>query len=56
MDGHLLTCSTGISDDVRAAGGIYRDEGVVVDGKLVSARSNEDLAQFCLQIIASLIV
>ena len=56
IDGQLLTCSPGIRDDVRAAGGIYREEGVVVDGNLISARATEDLPQFCHQIIASLMV
>jgi protease I len=54
VDGRVLTCSPGIRDDVRAAGGIYRDEGVVVDGTLISSRGSEDLGRFCQQIVAAL--
>jgi protease I len=54
VDGRPLTCAPGIRDDVRAAGGIYREEGVVAAGNLVSARGNDDLPYFCEQIIAAL--
>ena len=54
VDGRALTCHPGIRDDVRAAGGSYRDEAVVKSGNLISSRTREDLPQFCRQIIASL--
>jgi len=54
IDGRSLTCASGIRDDVRAAGGMYREDSVVVDGSLISSRHSEDLPQFCQQIIASL--
>jgi protease I len=54
IDGRSLTCAPGIRDDVRSAGGVYRDDGVVVDGTLISSRHSEDLPRFCQQIIASL--
>ena len=54
LDGRALTCAPGIRDDVRAAGGIYREEGVVVDGILISSRSSEDLPRFCRQIVTAL--
>ncbi|QVL30483.1 DJ-1/PfpI family protein [Telmatocola sphagniphila] len=43
LDGKTLTCAAGIRDDIRSAGGIYRDEPVVVDDNLISARENGDL-------------
>ena len=54
VDGRSLTCAAGIRDDVRAAGGVYRDEAVVRAGNLISARVNEDLPQFCQQIVSAL--
>ena len=54
IDGRSLTCAAGIRDDVRAAGGVYREDSVVVDGSLISSRHSEDLPQFCQQVIASL--
>jgi len=53
-DGRVLTCDLGIRDDVRAAGAIYREESVVVDGTLISSRGSEDLPQFCHQIVTAL--
>jgi protease I len=46
LDGRRVTCSAGIRDDVRAAGAVYRDEAVVVDGNLLTGRSREDLPTF----------
>jgi protease I len=54
IDGRTLTCAPGIRDDVRAAGGNFRDEAVVHAGNLISSRHAEDLPQFCHQIIAAL--
>jgi len=54
VDGRSLTCASGIRDDVRFAGGIYREESVIVDGSLISSRNSEDLPQFCQQLIACL--
>jgi protease I len=51
IDGELVTCSPGIRDDVRSAGGIHRDQGVVVDGNLISCRESSDLPEFCKQLI-----
>jgi protease I len=45
LDGRRTTCSAGIRDDVRAAGGDYRDEAVVVDGPLVTVRGTDDLPE-----------
>ena len=54
LDGRLLTCAAGIRDDVRAAGGIYREESVVHSGNLISSRGSDDLPQFCQQVVAAL--
>ena len=42
LDGRLLACSPGIRDDVRGAGASYREEGVVLDGNLISGRTWHD--------------
>ena len=54
VDGRSLTCAPGIRDDVRAAGGNYREEAVVHSGNLISSRSSDDLPQFCHEIIAAM--
>ena len=46
LDGRPVTCSPGIRDDVRAAGGVYRDLAVVVDGNLLTSRGPDDLPEF----------
>jgi len=47
LDGRLVTCAPGIRDDVRAAGAVYRDEGVLQDGNLLTCRGADDLPVFC---------
>src|SRR5262245_58935912 len=54
LDGKSLTCDPWIRDDIRIAAGAYRDEGVVVDGNLITARGNDDLPEFCEQVVAAL--
>ena len=54
LDRRAVTCAPGIRDDVRAADALYRDEGVVAEGNLITCRGNEDLPQFCLQIMSAL--
>lgn len=44
--GRQLTGAHSIADDIRNAGGLYRDQPVVQDSNWVSSRSAEDLAQF----------
>jgi protease I len=46
LDGRQVTCSPGIRDDVRAAGALYRDEAVVLDGNLLTGRGPDDLPAF----------
>jgi protease I len=47
LDGRVVTCDPGIRDDVRAAGATFRDEAVVRDGSLLTARGPDDLPLFC---------
>ncbi len=54
LDGKSLTCDPGIRDDMRVVAGAYRDEAVVVDGNLITARGNEELPPFCEQLVAAL--
>jgi len=56
LDGRVVTCAPSIRDDVRFAGANYRDEGVVVDGNLITARGNADIPQFCAAIIGRSLV
>jgi protease I len=51
LDGRLVTCDPGIRDDVRAAGALYRDEAVVRDGTLLTARGLDDLPAFCRHLV-----
>jgi protease I len=46
IDGRTLTASPGIRDDIRAAGGLYKDEPAIADGNLLTARSVDDLPEF----------
>src|SRR5262245_19592455 len=54
LDGKSVTCDPGIRDDMRAVAGVYRDEAVVVDGALITARGNDELPEFCQQLMAAL--
>jgi protease I len=54
LDGKSVTCDPGIRDDIRSAAGSYRDDAVVVDGPLITARGNDELPEFCEQIIFAL--
>ena len=51
LDGRLVTCAPGIRDDVRAAGAVYRDEGVLQDGNLLTCRGADDLPAFCKALV-----
>jgi protease I len=55
LNGRQATSDPAIRDDLRAAGANYQeDEAVVVDGNLLTARSAEDLPEFCRQIMLAL--
>ena len=44
--GRKVTGFFSIRDDLENAGGLYREEGVVVDGNLVTAQGPKDLPAF----------
>lgn len=44
--GRQVTGAHSISDDIRNAGGLYRDQPTVTDSNWVSTRGGEDVAQF----------
>jgi protease I len=54
LDGRMVTCDPGIRDDVRAAGALYRDEAVIRDGNLMTARSSDELPALCGMLMSSL--
>jgi protease I len=54
ISGRRVTASREIRDDIRAAGGIYRDEAVLVDGGLVSGRGSDELPDICRRMMAGL--
>ncbi len=54
LDGRTVTCSPGIRDDVKAAGALYRDEGTILDGMLLTCRGPNDLPEFTRRLVALL--
>jgi protease I len=54
LSGRQATCALALRDDLRAAGGNYRDEAVVADGNLLTCRGAEVLPEFCRQLLATL--
>lgn len=52
--GRQLTGAHAIADDIRNAGGLYRDQPVVQDSNWVSSRTAEDLAEFNRAILEKL--
>ncbi len=51
IKGRKATCWPGIRDDIIAAGALYEDREVVIDGNLVSSRSPSDLYAFGREMI-----
>ena len=52
--GRQLTGVQAIADDIRNAGGLYRDQPVVLDGNWVTSRTPDDLPQFNRAIVEKL--
>ena len=52
--GRQLTGAHSIADDIRNAGGLYRDQAVVHDSNWVTSRGAEDLPQFNRAILEKL--
>ena len=53
-EGRRCTSFLAIKDDVINAGGEYVDQGVVVDGGLITAQTPDDLPTFCRAIISAI--
>lgn len=51
IKGKKATCWLGIRDDIIAAGALYEDTEVVIDGNFVSSRSPADLHAFGREMI-----
>ncbi|WP_027627136.1 type 1 glutamine amidotransferase domain-containing protein [Ruminiclostridium cellobioparum] len=54
LSGRKCTCYPGIRDDLINAGGVYVEQRVVVDGKLVTSRRPEDLPYFMREFVSML--
>ncbi len=54
VKGRRITCWIGIRDDIVAAGGMYEDAEVVVDGNIITSRMPDDLPAFCREILKKL--
>ncbi|MBI5189778.1 MAG: type 1 glutamine amidotransferase [Nitrospirae bacterium] len=50
LEGRKATCWKGIRDDILAAGAMYTDSEVVVDGNLVTSRMPDDLPAFMREV------
>ncbi|MBV9028671.1 MAG: type 1 glutamine amidotransferase [Candidatus Eremiobacteraeota bacterium] len=46
LRGRQVTGANSIGDDIRNAGGLYRDQPTVIDANWVSSRGGDDLPQF----------
>ncbi len=46
LKGRHATCYRSVADELKAAGAIYEDKEVVVDGNLVTSRQPADLPAF----------
>ena len=54
MRGRTLTGYAAIADDIRNAGGLYRDQPVVTDGNWVTSRNPNDIPLFNRAILEKL--
>jgi len=54
LEDRKATCWMGIRDDLKAASANYTDAEVVVDEKLITSRSPEDLPAFCREVLKAL--
>lgn len=51
LKGRTVTCFESIKDDVINAGASFKDQEVVIDGKLITSRNPFDLPAFCKAIV-----
>ena len=54
LDGKQVTSARGICDDLRATEAHIVDVGTVRDGHLLTCRGNDDLPEFCKQLVSLL--
>ena len=54
LDGKQVTSARGICDDLRVTGAHIVDVGTVRDGQLLTCRGNDDLPEFCKQLVSLL--
>lgn len=54
VEGRTMTCFSAIKDDLVNAGAKFVDKPVVIDGRLVSSRTPDDLPDFCRAILSLL--
>ncbi len=51
LQGRHATCYKSVVDEIKAAGAIYEDKPVVVDGQLITSRQPEDLPDFMREVL-----
>ena len=51
MQGRHATCAPSVAEELLQAGGLYADQEVVVDGKLITSRRPADLPAFMREIV-----
>ena len=51
MPGRRATCAHSVAEELQAAGALYEDRPVVVDGKLVTSRQPSDLPAFMREMV-----
>ncbi len=49
--GRTLTSSPAVADEIREAGGVWVNEGVAVDQRLLTAKGAENIRQFCSKLV-----
>jgi protease I len=54
LDQRRATCYSGVADELKSAGALYRDRAVVVDGNVITSRTPRDLPQFNAALIRAL--
>lgn len=54
VEGRTMTCFPGMAEELQAAGAIYVDQEVVMDGNLITSRVPDDIPVFNEAILASL--
>ena len=53
--GRTVTSSPAVADEIRDAGGVWVNEGVAVDQRLLTAKGAENIRQFCSKLVDLLV-